>query len=59
VIRCAAADNLVENNIARYMNKPILFNNSGGGNVVSHNYADNEWSLDSNGGASTQTAPSP
>jgi len=50
VVRCAAADNLVENNIARYMNKPILFNNSGGGNVVGYNYADNEWSLDSNGG---------
>ena len=50
VVRCAAADNLVENNIARYMNKPILFNNSGGGNVVGYNYADNEWSLDSNSG---------
>jgi hypothetical protein len=50
VLRCASADNLVENNIARYMNKPILFNNSGGGNVVGYNYADNQWSLDSNGG---------
>jgi len=50
VVRCAGADNLVENNIARYMNKPILFNNSGGGNVVGYNYADNEWSLDSNSG---------
>jgi hypothetical protein len=50
VVRCASADNLVENNIARYMNKPILFNNSGGGNVVGYNYADNEWSLDSNSG---------
>ena len=50
VIRCGAADNLVEDNIARYMNKPILFNNSGGGNVVGYNYADNEWSLDSNSG---------
>jgi hypothetical protein len=50
VIRCAGADNLVENNIARYMNKPILFSNSGGGNVVGYNYADNEWSLDSNNG---------
>jgi len=50
VLRCAGADNLVENNIARYMNKPILFNNSGGGNVVGYNYADNEWSLDSNNG---------
>ena len=26
VLRCGAADNLVENNIVRYMNKPILFN---------------------------------
>ena len=50
VMRCGAADNLVENNIARYMNKPILFNNSGGGNVVGYNYADNEWSLDSSSG---------
>jgi hypothetical protein len=30
VLRCGAADNLVENNIARYMNKPILFSVSGG-----------------------------
>ena len=44
VLRCAAADSLVENNIARYMNKPILFDVSGGGNVVAYNYADNSWS---------------
>ena len=43
VLRCGAADNLVENNIARYMNKPILFNVSGGGNVIGYNYADNSW----------------
>jgi hypothetical protein len=43
VVRCGAADNLIENNIARYMNKPILFNVSGGGNVVGYNYADNSW----------------
>jgi hypothetical protein len=43
VLRCGAADNLIENNIARYMNKPILFNVSGGGNVVGYNYADNSW----------------
>jgi hypothetical protein len=48
VLACGAADNLVENNIARFMNKPILFNNSGGGNVVGYNYADNEWSCDGN-----------
>jgi hypothetical protein len=43
VVRCGAADNLIENNIVRYMNKPILFNVSGGGNVVGYNYADNSW----------------
>jgi hypothetical protein len=43
VIRFQSADNLVENNIARYMNKPILFNASGGGNVVAYNYADDAW----------------
>ncbi len=56
VVRCGASDNLVENNIARYMNKPILFNNSGGGNVVGYNYADNEWSLDSSAGDQFQEA---
>jgi len=44
VLRCGSADNLVENNIVRWMNKPILFNASGGGNVVAYNYADNSWS---------------
>jgi hypothetical protein len=48
VLACGSADNLVENNIARFMNKPILFNNSGGGNVIGYNYADNEWSCDGN-----------
>jgi hypothetical protein len=43
-MRCGAADNLIENNIARYMNKPIQFDVSGGGNVVGYNYADNSWS---------------
>ena len=43
VLRCGAADNLVENNIVRYMNKPIMFNVTGGGNVVGYNYADNSW----------------
>jgi hypothetical protein len=43
VLRCGAADNLVENNVVRYMNKPILFNVTGGGNVVGYNYADNSW----------------
>ncbi|HEY8041181.1 MAG TPA: hypothetical protein VIF15_15350 [Polyangiaceae bacterium] len=43
VLRCGSAEDLVENNIARYMNKPILFNVSGGGNVIGYNYADNSW----------------
>jgi hypothetical protein len=48
VLACGAADNLVENNISRFIDKPILFNNSGGGNVVGYNYADNQWSCDGN-----------
>ncbi len=43
VLRCGAAENLIENNIVRYMNKPIMFNVTGGGNVVGYNYADNSW----------------
>jgi hypothetical protein len=42
-IRFESADSLVENNIVRYMNKPILFNASGGGNVVAYNYVDDSW----------------
>ncbi|MFT4115723.1 hypothetical protein [Bradyrhizobium sp.] len=44
VLKCGAAENLVENNIARYMNKPIQLNTTGGGNVIAYNYADNAWS---------------
>ena len=43
VLGCFSADNLVENNIARYMNKPILRDVTGGGNVIAYNYADNSW----------------
>ncbi len=43
VLRCGAADNLIENNIVRYMNKPIMLNVTGGGNVIGYNYADNSW----------------
>jgi len=43
VTRCGSADNLIENNIARYMNKPIQLSVSGGGNVIGYNYADNAW----------------
>jgi hypothetical protein len=49
VLACGAADDLVENNVSRFLNKPILFNNSGGGNVIGYNYADNSWSCDGNG----------
>jgi hypothetical protein len=43
-LESAASDNLVENNIVYYMNKPIQFRNSGGGNVVAYNYVDDSWS---------------
>jgi hypothetical protein len=43
VLRFQSADCLVENNIARFVNKPILFNASGGGNVVAYNYVDDSW----------------
>jgi hypothetical protein len=43
VLRCGSAENLIENNIVRYMNKPIMFNVTGGGNVIAYNYADNSW----------------
>jgi hypothetical protein len=48
VLSCGAADNLVEDNVSRFLDKPILFNNSGGGNVIGYNYADNSWSCDGN-----------
>jgi hypothetical protein len=43
VVRFQSADSLVENNIARYLDKPILFNASGGGNVIAYNYVDDSW----------------
>jgi hypothetical protein len=48
VLACGSADSLVENNVARFMDKPVLLNNSGGGNVIGYNYADNSWSCDGN-----------
>jgi hypothetical protein len=33
-------DTLVENNVAYYLNKPIILEAAGGGNVVAYNYAD-------------------
>lgn len=35
-----SSENLVEDNIARYLNKPIVVSASGGGNVVAYNYVD-------------------
>jgi hypothetical protein len=45
-----ASDNLVENNVVTYMNKPIQFRSSGGGNVVAYNYVDDAWSQPDAGG---------
>jgi hypothetical protein len=44
VLRCGSSENLIENNVVRWMNKPIQLSNSGGGNVIGYNYADNAWS---------------
>ena len=54
VVRCGAADNLVENNIVRYVDIPIDFSVAGGGNVIGYNYADNSWSLTTQGDDSFQ-----
>lgn len=35
-----SSENLVEDNIARYLNKPIVLAADGGGNVVAYNYVD-------------------
>ncbi len=40
-----SSDDLIENNIVYYMNKPIQFRASGGGNVVAYNYVDDEWAI--------------
>jgi hypothetical protein len=45
-----ASDNLVENNIVYYLNKPIQFRAAGGGNVVAYNYVDDAWSQPDAGG---------
>src|SRR4029077_6572508 len=57
VLACGAADNLVENNVVRFLDKGILFNNSGGGNVVGYNYVDNSWACDGNGDDGWQEVP--
>lgn len=37
----SGTDNLIENNIAIDLNKPIVCENSNGGNVIAYNYVDN------------------
>jgi hypothetical protein len=39
-VRMQSSDNLVEDNIAYMLNKPLLMEASGGGNVVGYNYVD-------------------
>jgi hypothetical protein len=41
-------DNLIENNIAMWMCKPIMLNVTGGGNVVGYNYVDQAIILNTN-----------
>jgi hypothetical protein len=57
LLACGSADNLVENNIVRFLNKGILFMNTGGGNVVGYNYVDNSWAADSSCGDAWQEVP--
>jgi hypothetical protein len=40
-IQDGSTANLVENNITVWLNKPIVMNVSGGGNVIAYNYVDN------------------
>jgi hypothetical protein len=39
-INSQTSDSLIEDNIIYFMNKPFLFESSGGGNVVAYNYID-------------------
>jgi hypothetical protein len=45
----SSSNNLFENNISVFLNKPIIMNNSGGGNVIAYNYADNAYSTSAPG----------
>jgi len=45
----SSSNNLIENNISVRLNKPIVMNNSGGGNVVAYNYVDNAFSTSAPG----------
>jgi hypothetical protein len=56
-LACGAADDLVENNVVRFLDKGILFTNSGGGNVVGYNYVDNSWACDGNNDDGWQEVP--
>ena len=38
-----SSDNLIENNIVNWLNKPLTMRASGGGNVIAYNYIDNAW----------------
>jgi hypothetical protein len=40
-VTSGSSANLIENNIAVWLNKPIVMNVSGGGNVIAYNYVDN------------------
>jgi len=40
-VEAGSSANLVENNVVVWLNKPIVMNVSGGGNVVAYNYVDN------------------
>jgi len=39
-INSQTSDSLIENNVIYFLNKPLLFEASGGGNVVAYNYID-------------------
>jgi hypothetical protein len=44
-VSTSSSNNLVENNIAVHLNKPLVMINSGGGNVIAYNYVDNAYSV--------------
>jgi len=38
-----SSENLIENNIVYYLNKPLTLRATGGGNVIAYNYIDDAW----------------
>jgi hypothetical protein len=60
-ISTQSSDNLVEDNVVRFLNKPVVLSATGGGNVIAYNYVDDafiahhetwqETALDANHGA--------